>query len=362
MRIGSLFSGIGGLELGLERAGVGHTVWQVEQDLFCQKVLAKHWPKARRYEGVREVGAHNLEPVDLICGGFPCQDISLAGKGEGLEGERSGLWSEYARIVRELRPRWVVIENVAALLSRGVDAVLGTLSEGGYDATWDCIPAAAVGAPHRRDRLFVVAWRVSDAERAAIRQEPRWRGGSRDGACSPFTRHLGQVVANARSERPQERHGTPFAVGSQEPGAGNRCGKGGLVANPDGGRPQGERGDGLLDGERQALGHDSDRRGGQEWPPPPGDMLAWGRVQADTQPAICRLASGLPAGLVRNRRGALRALGNAVVPQVAEVIGRMIVAAEQQRRVAERQAQGRREANKATPEEIDAIIGSVLGR
>ena len=139
MKIGSLFSGIGGLDLGLEWAGVGHTVWQVEREPFCQTILAKHWPNAARFDEVRTVGAHNLEPVDVISGGFPCQDISYAGKGLGLSGERSGLWYEFARIVGEMGPRFVVVENVAAILSRGIWDVLGTLSDLGYDAQWRTI-------------------------------------------------------------------------------------------------------------------------------------------------------------------------------------------------------------------------------
>ena len=157
--IGSLFSGIGGLELGLEWAGLGPVLWQVEQDAFCSQVLARHWPDAVRHPDVRAVGASNLEPVDLICGGFPCQDISFAGRGAGLGGARSGLWFEYLRIVRELRPRFVVVENVPALVGRGIDAVLGGLAEGGYDARWDCVRASDVGAPHRRERVFIVAHR-----------------------------------------------------------------------------------------------------------------------------------------------------------------------------------------------------------
>ena len=101
MRFGSLFAGIGGMDLGLERAGM-ECAWQVEIDPYCQKVLAKHWPDVQRFGDIKDCGAHNLEPVDLICGGFPCQDISLAGKGAGIEGERSGLWSEYHRIICEL--------------------------------------------------------------------------------------------------------------------------------------------------------------------------------------------------------------------------------------------------------------------
>lgn len=159
MKIGSLFSGIGGLELGLEWAGFGHTVWQVEQDEFCRNILARHWPDAdRSITDVRRCYATELEPVDVICGGFPCQDISNAGKGAGLVGHRSGLWFEFARIIGEFRPRYVVVENVAALLVRGLDTVLGTLAELGYDALWTTVRASDVGAPHRRERLFVVAY------------------------------------------------------------------------------------------------------------------------------------------------------------------------------------------------------------
>ncbi len=118
MRHGSLFAGIGGFDLGLERAGFT-SIWQVEQNEYCQRVLAKNFPEAKRFGGIRECGAHNLERVDLISGGFPCQDISNAGLRAGIEGERSGLWGEYARIIGELRPRFVLIENVAALLSSG---------------------------------------------------------------------------------------------------------------------------------------------------------------------------------------------------------------------------------------------------
>ena len=158
MRICSLFSGIGGLELGLEAAGVGETLWQVEQDAFCRSVLARHWPEARRFEDVRTVGAEDISGAELICGGFPCQDISVAGSGAGLAGERSGLWREFARLISAVFPRFVVIENVPALAGRGLRAVLGHLAESGYDAEWDVIGAAAIGACHRRDRMFIIAW------------------------------------------------------------------------------------------------------------------------------------------------------------------------------------------------------------
>jgi len=154
---GSLFAGIGGFDLGLERAGM-ECKWQVEIDDFCNRVLEKHWPHVKRYRDVREVGKHNLEPVDLICGGFPCQDISLAGKAAGITGERSGLWSEYARIVGEMGPRYVLVENVTGLLKRGMGEVIGTLASLGYDAEWDRLPAGYFGAPHLRERIFILAY------------------------------------------------------------------------------------------------------------------------------------------------------------------------------------------------------------
>lgn len=154
---GSLFSGIGGIDLGLERAGF-EIKWQVEIDDYASRVLAKHWPGVQRYRDVREVGRHNLEPVDLIAGGFPCQDISDAGKRAGIDGERSGLWSEFARIVGELRPRYVLVENVTALLHRGMGRVLGDLATLGYDAEWEIVSACSFGAPHTRERLFIVAY------------------------------------------------------------------------------------------------------------------------------------------------------------------------------------------------------------
>ena len=157
MRVGSLFAGIGGFDLGLERAGM-EIRWQVENNLWCQRVLAKHWPNVTRYGDIKQVDWHTVEPVDLVCGGFPCQDISLAGKGAGLTGERSSLWFEYAKAIEVLKPRYVIIENVAALRSRGLDQVLGALAALGYDAEWYVLSACQFGAPHTRERLFVVAY------------------------------------------------------------------------------------------------------------------------------------------------------------------------------------------------------------
>jgi DNA (cytosine-5)-methyltransferase 1 len=153
---GSLFTGIGGFDLGFERAGI-QTAWQVEIDPFCRKVLERHWPNVQRFSDIRGCGRHNLPRVDVLSGGFPCQDISYAGLGAGIDGERSGLWSEYFRIIGELRPRVAVVENVPALLERGMGRVLGDLASIGYDAEWRRLPASAFGANHLRERVWIVA-------------------------------------------------------------------------------------------------------------------------------------------------------------------------------------------------------------
>ncbi len=152
-----LFSGIGGFSLGLERAGMTAVAF-CEIDPFCRKVLAKHWPGVPIYEDIRELSDERLKAIapDIITGGFPCQDVSLAGKRAGLAGENSGLYRELVRALCVVRPRHGIVENVAALLSDGMGTVLGDLAEGGIDAEWDCVPALAVGAPHERDRVWIV--------------------------------------------------------------------------------------------------------------------------------------------------------------------------------------------------------------
>jgi DNA (cytosine-5)-methyltransferase 1 len=155
MRVLDLFSGIGGFSLGLERAGM-ETVAFCEFDKNAQKVLRKHWPDVPIFDDVRTLKGSDVKSVDVICGGFPCQDISLVGKGAGIEGERSGLWFEFHRLIKEIKPKWVIAENVTALRSRGLDEVLRSLTEIGYDAEWHCISASSIGAPHRRDRIWII--------------------------------------------------------------------------------------------------------------------------------------------------------------------------------------------------------------
>lgn len=161
MTVGSLFAGIGGLDLGAERAGFD-VIWQCEKNEYCTKVLNKHWPDVPVYNDVQTLytddGPTPKEP-DIFCGGFPCQDISVAKlNGDGLDGERSGLWWEMFRILRKVRPEYAVIENVAEIRSRGLDGILGALAQIRYDAEWQSLPAGGFGAPHERERVFLVAY------------------------------------------------------------------------------------------------------------------------------------------------------------------------------------------------------------
>lgn len=175
MTFGSLFAGIGGIDLGLERAGMS-CAWQVEIDPWCRRVLAKHWPHVQRFDDVKTFAIKKDEAlrVDCIAGGFPCQDVSDAGHKRGLAGERSGLWSEFARIIRVLRPAYILVENVAALLKpgRGLGEVLRDLALLGYDAEWHLLSAAAFGFPHNRRRVFVVA-NAAGERRPTINFQPR---------------------------------------------------------------------------------------------------------------------------------------------------------------------------------------------
>ena len=168
LKVLDLFSGIGGFSLGLERTGGFKTVAFCEIEPFPRRVLAKHWPGVPCYEDVRSLTADVLArdgiSVDVIAGGFPCQDISIAGKGAGIAGAQSSLFVELLRIVGEIRPRYVILENVAALLRRGLCNVLGGLAACGYNAEWDCLPASFVGAPHNRDRIWIVAYPQRDEQ------------------------------------------------------------------------------------------------------------------------------------------------------------------------------------------------------
>lgn len=211
MRVGSLFAGIGGFDEGFRRAGMT-TVWMVEIDPWCRRVLARHFPEAQLYEDVRTVGRDELEPVDLICGGFPCQDLSVAGRRAGLAGERSRLFFEFARILDELRPRWVVIENVPGLLSsnggRDMGTVLGALAELGYGYAYRVLDAQYFGVAQRRRRVFIVGclgdWRsateVLFEPESCERDTPPRRTAGRVAAALPASGAGTSRTGNERTE------------------------------------------------------------------------------------------------------------------------------------------------------------------
>jgi DNA (cytosine-5)-methyltransferase 1 len=302
VKIGSLFSGIGGLELGLERAGCGRTVWQCEIDPYARAVLAKHWPDAIRFDDITKM--HDVPQVDLICGGFPCQDISNAGKRVGIDGARSGLFFELMRVVRLVRPRFVVLENVAALLGRGMGDVLGELSESGYDAEWDCVPASSVGAPHRRDRVFIVGTQRADAdqERRATDAEYGAELARADDSRDRGASDSDSDVADANVERRERWIGGAQTEGRniRESVAMSR-GEAGDVADAE----SGPTGSGLDICERQSDARESRWYVRGEWLP---------------EPPVGRVAHGIPSRVDR-----LKCLGNAVVPAVAEVVGRLVM-------------------------------------
>lgn len=221
MTFGSLFAGIGGMDLGLERAGMT-CKWQVEIDPFCRRVLAKHWPDVPKHDDVRTFPDGDPEQwrVDLIAGGFPCQDISNAGRRVGIEGQRSGLWSEYFRVVCLLRPRFVLIENVSALLVRGLGRVLSELASIGFDAEWECLPASGFGAVHDRDRVFICAYSEGPIQGVFYSSRRLWRRSIQSRRLASY-----QAVKAWPSQRFEGEpdvavlaHGIPERLGRRGPG------------------------------------------------------------------------------------------------------------------------------------------------
>jgi len=275
MTFGSLFAGIGGFDLGLERAGM-QCQWQVEIDPYCQRVLVNHWPNVKRYGDIRECGKHNLSPVDLICGGFPCQPFSVAGKQRGKADDRY-LWPEMLRVIREVRPRWVLGENVAGIINMELDTVLADLEAEGYEVQTFVIPACGVDAPHRRDRVWIVgyaSWTTSEWNTRSIlgAQTSSCAERKQDGDLRIGLADAGQDVADSFAERLSQ----PKFESSEERTA--------------------------RTSERPCSA------GGSQWP---------------VEPQLGRVAHGVPKRVDR-----LKCLGNSVVPQVVEVIGRAILECE----------------------------------
>lgn len=310
------------------------SLWHVEPDPYAAAVLKKHWPGVRNLERVEFIDGNTPRP-DIVCGGFPCQDISTAGRGAGLSGPRSGLWWEFARAISILRPRIVVLENVAALLARGLTDVLGELARLGFDAEWTTLRASDVGAPHRRNRVFIVG--LSNAHgfgraRHDARERESSEGDRRPDAAGRRAR-LADAMRIDRGQGPDQEHGQGrpddegcnAGVGDTDcprrpeqrittSGTSERAKPAdpGRVVTPD------ERGLGVH-GRRS--GSRLEANAGPSpgpWPPAPGDTRGWARWPG-ALPGVRRSAYGAPRGMdARRRRARLRCLGNAVVPQQAE--------------------------------------------
>ena len=271
LTVGSLFSGIGGFDLGLERAGM-QVIWQSEIDTFASRVLKKHWPDVPNLGDITKVDWTNIERPDVICGGYPCQPFSTAGKRGGANDPRH-LWPAMHNAIRLLRPRYAIMENVRGHLSLGFGRVLGDLAEIGYDAEWQVIPAAAVGALHKRDRVFIVAYASSECGNGGQRRNGATQ--SRKKGLQQQVRTGGANVANTKSKHGNGRK-DKFVYSQQSKTISKfRNGSGSLVASNN-------------------------------------DWLF--------EPSVGRVANGIP-----NKVDRLKGLGNAIVPQVAELVGALVV-------------------------------------
>lgn len=300
MRVLDLFAGIGGFTLGLERAGF-ETVAFCEIDPYAQKVLKKNWPGVPIYDDVRTITAERLASdgigVDVITGGFPCQDISVSGNQAGIQdGTRSGLWSECARLLGELRPQYAIFENVTNLLNgeRGAwfKRVLWDISQIGYDAEWHCIPASELGAHHHRDRIWIIAY-------------PSGQYGRDNGqlATDQAKRTQGAAIASAICEDVSDSNSIGFGERIQKADRGARASKGGT------------EGGGILADTNSA----QCQRGSLSVRIQSQYTNIVGASGWQTEPGVGRVANGIPS---RSHR--LKCLGNAVVPPIPELIGRAI--------------------------------------
>ncbi len=317
-----LCSGIGGFALGFRRTGEIQTRAFCEVDPFCRTVLAKHWPGVPVFEDLNQLTAkdvldHGIRPR-VVSAGFPCQDLSIAGAGAGLDGPRSRLWFQILRVITELvgqdvAPDYVVLENVPPLRTRGLDRVLGGLAALGYDAEWHCLPAAAFGARHRRDRIWIVAYRQGDQRNGRVQHGDETRRGrfadGRDDAADAASR--------GRREHGDER-GAAGDAGTGQPAVGGKgvahsCGPG--LSVPERGPILGtwRRVEGGAASECGWRGSASDLGRGID------GISAW--LDGSWEHGVPRVGTGIP-----DRRKRLIALGNSLVPQIAEIIGRAVAA------------------------------------
>lgn len=276
LTFGSGFTGVAGLDIAVERVFDALPLWHAEPEPYAASVLKRHYPGVPNFGRIERVKHGIVTRPDIICGGFPCQDISRAGSGAGLDGERSGLWWELARVIRELGPWIVVLENVAALLDRGLDRILGEMADLGFDAEWSCFRAADVGAPHLRRRVFILAVHrgISNAQRDALRLIGERNRKQRSEPGARVVRHDGEEVGDTNSSgRAQQRQQAQAGVEPFSSGAS------GAMAHGHG--RQRQRGSGLQYVERPSLRDHAHRCcEAPRWPPGRGDeerveRMAW---------------------------------------------------------------------------------------
>ena len=295
-----LFSGIGGFALAARWAGL-QTIQFVELDPYCQRVLKKNFPDVPIHDDVKTLDGTQFKDIFLITGGFPCQDISIAGKGAGIDGERSGLWTELHRIIGEVRPHYALIENVPALTFRGGARVIGDLAEIGYDCEWQIVGADDMGAPHRRKRIWIVAY--SKGLRLQRRSEPCGGNGysesnrraDKPSGTSRFSKCTDMADSNSTRWEKREGQTTSPVFRTQQ-----HRGEDVADSNSTGCREQWRA---ISNAQEQSA---VECRG--RWKP---------------EPSVGRVAHGIPKRVDR-----LRGLGNAIVPQVAFEIIKAILNAD----------------------------------
>ena len=307
LRVLDLFSGIGGFSLGLERTGGFETVAFCEIEEFPRKVLKKHWPDVPCHQDVRKLRGSDVGSIDVICGGYPCQPFSTAGQRRGQKDDRH-LWPEFNRLVAELRPSWVIGENVAGHISMGLDDVLSDLEGQGYACRTFVLPACAVGAHHRRDRT----WTLAHAPRQRCREagQDSKRPAERT-ASTGFVGNAGRTSKRREESRQFRVAGDVILPRGREQGSDRPDGPSADVADAN---------NAGLQGWPQAGDAGSQRARGNQQPERCTDLprAAW-----KPEPDVGRVAHGIP-----NRVDRLKALGNAVVPAVVEMIGLAILEAE----------------------------------
>ena len=313
MRMLDLFTGIGGFSLAaswvwgneLDLAGF------CEQDVYCGKVLKKNFPDVPIYPDIKELRGEWFQDIDLITGGFPCQDISVAGKGAGIDGDRSGLWSELCRIISEVRPRYALIENVPMLIHRGLERVLLDLTEIGYDAEWQVIGADDVGARHKRKRIWIVAYPTCHPDGQHSRNLGFTDAGSDTAGETTLCHSSSSRGSKARKD---------VAYPGHLRGRHDECGNVGLRSGKQAETPIGNASqfEAAGPGEEPKTMAYTQHAGRHDTGTVPHTDERIGDIWA-VEPSMGRVANGVPKRVDR-----LRGLGNAIVPQVAALIMQMI--------------------------------------